>query len=112
MKLLIFSDIHGNNHAFDAFVKSLSTQNKQYELLFLGDFIGYYYGSNEIISYCRENNISCILGNHDKYFLDILDGKLSLEKYVKKYGHSYEIALNTVSKENISFLRRLDKKRR
>lgn len=59
MKLLIFSDIHGNNHAFDAFVKSLSTQNKQYELLFLGDFIGYYYGANEIISYCRENNISC-----------------------------------------------------
>jgi putative phosphoesterase len=111
MKLLIFSDIHGNNHAFDAFVKSLSTQNKQYELLFLGDFIGYYYGANEIISYCRENNISCILGNHDKYFLDILDGKLSLEKYVKKYGHSYEIALNTISKENISFLRRLDKKR-
>ena len=110
MKLLIFSDIHGNNHAFSAFVKSLSAQNEQYELLFLGDFIGYYYGANEIISYCRENNISCVLGNHDKYFLDILDGKLSLEKYVKKYGHSYEIALNTVSKENVSFLRRLDKK--
>ena len=111
MKLLLFSDIHGNNHAFDAFIKSLSTQKKQYNLLFLGDFIGYYYGANEIISYCRENNISCILGNHDKYFLDILDGKRSLERYVKKYGHSYEIALNTVSKENISFLRRLDKNR-
>lgn len=108
MKLLIFSDIHGNNHAFDAFVKSLSFQYENHKLLFLGDFIGYYYGANEIISYCRENNVICILGNHDKYFLDILDGKLSLEKYVKKYGHSYEIALNTVSEENISFLRGLD----
>lgn len=109
MKLLFFSDIHGNNHAFDAFIKSLSTQKNQYKLIFLGDFIGYYYGANEIISYCRENNISCILGNHDKYFLDILDGKLILEKYVKKYGRSYEIALKTVSKENVSFLKQLDK---
>ncbi len=111
MNLLLFSDIHGNNHAFDAFVKILSTQNKQYKLLFLGDFIGYYYGVNKIISYCRENDISCLLGNHDKYFLDILDGKLSLKKHVEKYGRSYEIALDTVSKENISFLRRLDKNR-
>lgn len=109
MKLLFFSDIHGNNHAFDAFINNLSTQKNQYTLFFLGDFIGYYYGANEIISYCRENNISCILGNHDKYFLDILDGKLNLELYVKKYGHSYEIALNTISKENIIFLRQLDR---
>lgn len=109
MKLLLFSDIHGNNHSFDAFIKSLSTQKDLYELVFLGDFIGYYYGANEIINYCRENNISCVLGNHDKYFLDILDGKLGLEKHVEKYGRSYEIAINTVSKENISFLRKLDK---
>lgn len=109
MKLLFFSDIHGNNHAFDAFIKTLSAQKSQYELVFLGDFIGYYYGANEIISYCRENNISCILGNHDQYFLNILDGKLSLEKLVMKYGYSYEIALNTVSTENIDFLRQLDK---
>ena len=109
MKLLIFSDIHGNNHSFDAFVKSLSNQNQHYKLLFLGDFIGYYYGANEIINYCREKSISCVLGNHDKYFLDILDGKLSLEKFVKNYGQSYENALKTISTENINFLKRLDK---
>lgn len=108
MNLIFFSDIHGNNHAFDMFIQSLSAQKEQFELVFLGDFIGYYYGANEIISYCRENKVSCILGNHDKYFLDILDGKLDLDKYVKKYGLSYEIALNTVSKENIDFLRKLD----
>lgn len=91
------------------FVKNLSNQTEQFMLIFLGDFIGYYYGADQIISYCRENDVACILGNHDKYFLDILDGKLSLEKYVKKYGHSYEIAINTVSEENVDFLRRLDK---
>lgn len=109
MKLLFFSDIHGNNHAFNAFIEILSAQKNQYELVFLGDFIGYYYGADEIISYCRENSIACILGNHDQYFLNVLDGKLSLEQLVKKYGRSYEIALNTVSTENINFLRQLDK---
>lgn len=111
MKLLFFSDIHGNNHAFDVFIKTISIEDERYKLIFLGDFLGYYYGANQIISYCREKNITCILGNHDKYFLDIMDGKLSLEQCVKKYGHSYEIALNTISKENVSFLRGLDKNR-
>lgn len=109
MKLIFFSDIHGNNHAFDAFIKSLPVNKNEYSLVFLGDFIGYYYGANEIIDYCRKNNIYCLLGNHDQYFLDILDGKRGLEGYVKKYGHSYQIALNKISKENISFLRQLDK---
>jgi len=109
MKIIFFSDIHGNNHAFDAFVKDLSEQKGQYKLVFLGDFVGYYYGANEIITYCREKNISCILGNHDSYFLRILDGKLSIETFVKNYGRSYEVALNTISDENIEFLRQLDK---
>ena len=111
MKLILFSDIHGNNHAFDAFIQDLLAQKDQYKLVFLGDFIGYYYGANEIISYCRDNKILCVLGNHDKYFLDILDGKLELENCVKKYGSSYKIAVNTISNENITFLRQLDKKK-
>ena len=109
MKIIFFSDIHGNNHSFNAFLKDISRQQGQYELVFLGDFVGYYYGANEIISYCREKNISCILGNHDNYFLNILDGKLNLETFIKKYGRSYDIALRTISKENIKFLRQLDK---
>ena len=111
MKLLFFSDIHGNNHAFNAFKKILSAQNEQHKLIFLGDFVGYYYGPNEIISYCRENHVCCVLGNHDKYLLDIIDGKLDLDWHIRKYGNSYEIALKTISKENIEFLRGLDQNR-
>jgi putative phosphoesterase len=108
MKYIFFSDIHGNNHSFHAFIKKLSDQIDQYKLIFLGDFIGYYYGANEIIDYCRKNNIYCILGNHDQYFLDVLDGKRDIENLIMKYGYSYEVAINTISYENINFLRKLD----
>lgn len=108
MKLLVISDIHGNNHSFKSFLNIQSRYKNDYELLFLGDFIGYYYGPDEIIDFFREGNITCLLGNHDKYFLDILDGKLSLDDCVKKYGRSYEMALDQISTENVKFLRQLN----
>ncbi len=110
MKLVIFSDIHGNNFSFNAFLSKVSKFYNSHNFVFLGDFLGYYYGANEIITYCRENNIQCVLGNHDKYFLDILDGKRSLDDCVKRYGRSYDIALKNISKENIEFLRSLEAK--
>ncbi len=109
MKLLLFSDIHGNNYSFDSFISNVSKNKNDYQRIFLGDFVGYYYGANEIINYCRKNNILCILGNHDKYFLDVIDGKIDINYYIKKYGNSYQIALDTISQDNIDFLRQLDK---
>jgi len=109
MKLIIFSDVHGNRYAFDAFIEDLPSYGRECEIIFLGDFFGYYYGTNEIIDYCRRNELSCVLGNHDQYFLDALDGRISIEELVNKYGKSYELALESVTNENIEFLRQLDK---
>ena len=109
MKLIIFSDVHGNRYAFDAFIEDLPSYGRECEIIFLGDFFGYYYGTNEIIDYCRRNELSCVLGNHDQYFLDVLDGRICIEELVNKYGKSYELALESVSNENIEFLRQLDK---
>lgn len=110
MKYIVFSDVHGNNHAFLEFLDHLERHAGDYIPLFLGDFVGYYYGPNEIIDYCREKNVLCLLGNHDQYFLDVLDGKRCLQTHVKKYGLSYEIALNTISDINVRFLRNLSSK--
>lgn len=108
MKLRFFSDIHGNNYAFKAFIDSISVDKTVNETVFLGDFMGFYYGSNEIISFCREQNITCVLGNHDKYFLDLLDGKIQLDHLRSKYGNSYELALKSLDSKNIDFLRKLN----
>lgn len=107
MKYLVFSDIHGNALAFREFLADI--EKLQYDrLIFLGDFVGYYYASEEIIAYCRENKVTCVLGNHDDYFLKMLDGELQEELLVSRYGHSYSKARETVSKQSIEFLRSLE----
>ena len=77
------------------------------EVIFGGDFIGYYYEAQEIITTVREKGWHCLLGNHDKMFLDMLDGNLAEEYVTERYGNSYRIAKETVSQENIAFLRTL-----
>lgn len=107
MKYIIFSDVHGNGLAFDSFLEDI--KEKEYdELIFLGDFIGYYYDAERIIKYCMENNVKCLLGNHDSYYLDMIDGNKDLDLLVSKYGNSYVVAQNTISQDSIDFLRNLD----
>lgn len=106
MKYLVFSDIHGNAFAFREFLNDI--KKLQFDrVICLGDFVGYYYDSDEIIRYCKDNQIECVLGNHDDYFLKMLDGELKQEFLVSRYGHSYSRAKEAVSKQSIEFLRSL-----
>ena len=106
MKLCFFTDIHGNKPAFEAFCSEIESKNPD-QIIFGGDFIGYYYNAQEIISTIREKGWHCLLGNHDKMFLDMLDGQLDEQYVTKRYGNSYLIAKETISKSNIDFLRAL-----
>ena len=109
MKVCFFADVHGNDLSFERFATALKLTNDVSEVFFLGDFIGYYYNPNDIITHCRLNHFQCILGNHDQTFLNIIDGKVKVEKMVERYGHSYLKAIKTISVENINFLRQLPK---
>lgn len=108
MKYLIFSDVHGNMPAFKQFLRDTADQ-KYDQIVFLGDFIGYYYDPEEIITHCRVNNFTCILGNHDDYFLKMLAGEIEETYLVGRYGHSYRRAKETISNKNVDFLKSLDK---
>ena len=106
MRYVIFSDIHGNALAFNSFLADI--KNIEYDkLVFLGDFLGYYYAPEEIISYCIENEVICLLGNHDSYFLEMLAGSLKEEILVSRYGYSYTKAKETISDRSIKFLKSL-----
>lgn len=110
MRKIIFSDVHGNHFAFDSFLKDLHKNGfDNLDKIFLGDFVGYYYGANEIISYCRTNQIDCILGNHDFNFLNAIHNKTDLLRLDQKYGHSYSKLANEISTKNINFLKSLPK---
>ncbi|MFP4049905.1 MAG: metallophosphoesterase family protein, partial [Desulfovermiculus sp.] len=64
MSLAIISDIHGNLEAFRQVLKDISRQNAE-GCYFLGDAISYGPQPDRCVRLLQEENIPCILGNHE-----------------------------------------------
>jgi putative phosphoesterase len=83
MKIALFSDVHANFPAFEAFLEDVEKQ--QVDAIYcLGDLIGYNIWPNEVINELRSRGIAAIRGNHD----------------LKISGYAYEL----VSEQNREFL--------
>nr|BFF38514.1 metallophosphoesterase family protein [Tenacibaculum mesophilum] len=64
MKIALFSDIHANLPALEAFFKDV--ENKDIDAMYcLGDLVGYNIWPNEVIEEIRKRNIPTIAGNYD-----------------------------------------------
>ena len=109
MRILFFSDFHGNNYTAENFFRDLQELHPD-RVIFGGDVMGYYYGSDGIIDMLRRYNVTCLLGNHDRMFLDVLDGTRTEESLIKKYGNSYLGAEGLLKEDNVQFLRSLSPK--
>lgn len=103
---MFFSDIHGNKYVIPTLIKAINAQ-KPDKIIFCGDIYGYYYYQDEIISFLKAFNVHSILGNHDKYFIDLIDNKISLEYLVSKYGKSYSLNKLKINKDSVSYIRQL-----
>lgn len=89
MKIVIFSDIHGNKFAFDELMKNISSIDYDY-IIFGGDIFGYYYNQEYIIKKLEKmKNLIWLKGNHDQNFLDVYMNSSLEKELVKNYGHSY-----------------------
>jgi len=64
MKIALFSDIHANLPALEAFFGSVETQ-KPDAIYCLGDLVGYNIWPNEVINEVRRRGIPTIAGNYD-----------------------------------------------
>src|ERR1700748_2102747 len=64
MKIALFSDIHANLPALEAFFASIEEQ-KPDALYCLGDLVGYNTWPNEVIHAIRQRGIPTIAGNYD-----------------------------------------------
>ncbi|MCR5688209.1 MAG: metallophosphatase family protein [Lachnospiraceae bacterium] len=106
MRILFFSDAHGNEHAVRAFLKK-SEDTPHDLMIYGGDSFGYYFGADSVISLIRERADVCLLGNHDRMMLDVIDRKRDASELIKKYGDSYR-DFHAISPENIDFLRSLE----
>lgn len=83
MKIALFSDIHANLPALEAFFADVETR-KPDAIYCLGDLIGYNIWPNDIIEEVRRRGIATLAGNHD----------------LKTSGYAYEL----VSPENRLYL--------
>lgn len=70
MKIALFSDIHANLPAFQAFLADLDSR-KPDTVYCLGDLVGYNVWPNEIINEIRRRGIATLAGNHDLKVLDL-----------------------------------------
>lgn len=89
MKILIFSDIHGNNLVL-RHLQSAIDVFKPEKIIFLGDLFGYFYRYKSIILFFRKNNVDSILGNHDVMAKKILENTNNdVQELSKRYGNGY-----------------------
>lgn len=106
MRIVFFSDAHGNQYTVRGLFQSLDKEKADL-VIFGGDIFGYYYGQKEILSMLRQSKCICLLGNHDKYYLDLLDEKVNGDYLVSRYGMSYLDVINFITDEDERFLRAL-----
>ena len=64
MRIALFSDIHANLPALDAFFKDVETKDID-AIYCLGDLVGYNIWPNEVIDEIRKRGIPTIAGNYD-----------------------------------------------
>ena len=64
MRIALFSDIHANLPALEAFFRDVDVR-KVDQLYCLGDLVGYNIWPNEVIDVVRKRNIPTIAGNYD-----------------------------------------------
>ncbi len=64
MKIALFSDIHANLPALEAFFNDVDSRKPDI-IYCLGDLVGYNIWPNEVIDAVRKRNISTIAGNYD-----------------------------------------------
>jgi predicted phosphodiesterase len=83
-RIAVFSDVHSNLQAFSSFKKILKNEDNQRpidEIVFLGDMLTYGPEPIEVIDeICKlseEFPVKFLIGNHDKLYFDLQEGRSS-----------------------------------
>ncbi|MBO4901212.1 MAG: metallophosphoesterase family protein [Lachnospiraceae bacterium] len=107
MKIVVFSDIHGNQDALQVFTDALRKTGYD-QAVFLGDIFGYYYRQKEVIESLRQiPGLLWLKGNHDQYAIDLLAGREDAERLIRNYGHSYAALSDKTDPADMEFLNTL-----
>lgn len=86
MKIALFSDIHANWPALEAFFKDIETHQPD-AIYCLGDLVGYHIWPNEVIAEVRRRKIATIAGNHDLKVIGLKTDPEHLQQPGKQYAY-------------------------
>jgi putative phosphoesterase len=100
MKIGIISDVHGNYLALDSVLTFLKKEIFVDSIYFLGDAVGYIPDGNRVIERLKNDNISCLMGNHEAMLLNIIPVKSELEKI-------YRLTYEQITSKNLKYIKQL-----
>lgn len=106
MKLAILSDIHGNHYALER-VLQRAKKDRVDQLLILGDFVGYYYHPDRVLTMLDDWKYYAIRGNHEDILEGLIAGSLDPEAIRLKYGSGHDRAIKKLSQSQKDFLKEL-----
>lgn len=107
MKVMLFTDIHGNESALRAVLSYLDQQPEIDAVYCLGDLVGIGPEHNEVIELLKQRpDIQTISGNHDECVLALIHGETYPDSYRHAKEHHQWIA-DTLTQENQKYLERL-----
>ena len=107
MRIALFSDIHANLPALEAFFADVENRNVD-ALYCLGDLVGYNIWPNEIIQEIRKRNIATIAGNHDEAIGNMVNTQKKIDVSVLNNGSiSKEFTNQLLTEDNRLFLQTL-----
>ena len=98
LMIALISDVHGNYEALKAVLLKIKSMDIS-TIFCLGDIAGYYTQINECCNAIRENNIMCILGNHDWYMISNVGCARS-----KSVNDCLEYQKKVITKDNLDWL--------
>jgi len=100
-KIFAIGDIHGCLEKLEELMSGIDIDSRNDTLVFIGDYIDRGRFSKEVVDYILQlqskyKNLVCLLGNHERMFLNYLEG-VDEDMYLVNGGintlHSYEIFL-------------------
>lgn len=107
MRIALFSDIHANLPALEAFFADVENRNVD-ALYCLGDLVGYNIWPNEIIEEIRKRNIATIAGNHDEAIGNMVNSQKEIDATILNNGAiSKEFTNQLLTEDNRAYLKTL-----
>jgi putative phosphoesterase len=109
MRIALFSDIHANLPALEAFFADVESINVD-ALYCLGDLVGYNIWPNEIIQEIRKRKIATLAGNHDEAIGNMVNTRKEIDVAVMSNGAiSKEFTNQLLTEDNRAYLLTLPK---